>query len=137
MVRGKLVADASTYLDQNVYEAVTTVTAYFNDFHRHATKDAGKISVLDVLRNINEPTATSFSHRLDKKHYETILVFDLESGTFNVSILEVGHGVFKVLAVFADTHLGGDEFDKCPINWLVKKFKNDDGLDLIKDREEL
>lgn len=133
----KLVEDASTYLGQKVTQAVITVPAYFNDSQRQATKDAGQIAGLDVLRIINEPTAASLSYGLDKKNNETILVFDLGGGTFDVSILEVGDGVFEVLATSGDTHLGGDDFDKCIVNWLVKEFKNDEGIDLSKDRQAL
>ena len=133
----KLVEDASTYLGQKVNQAVITVPAYFNDSQRQATKDAGQIAGLDVLRIINEPTAASLSYGLDKKNNETILVFDLGGGTFDVSILEVGDGVFEVLATSGDTHLGGDDFDKCIVNWLVKEFKNDEGIDLSKDRQAL
>lgn len=133
----KLVEDASTYLGQKVTQAVITVPAYFNDSQRQATKDAGQIAGLDVLRIINEPTAASLSYGLDKKNNETILVFDLGGGTFDVSILEVGDGVFEVLATSGDTHLGGDDFDKSIVNWLVKEFQNDEGIDLSKDRQAL
>nr|YP_009399143.1 Hsp70-type chaperone [Taenioma perpusillum]ARW68540.1 Hsp70-type chaperone [Taenioma perpusillum] len=133
----KLVEDASTYLGQSVKQAVITVPAYFNDSQRQATKDAGQIAGLDVLRIINEPTAASLSYGLDKKSNETILVFDLGGGTFDVSILEVGDGVFEVLSTSGDTHLGGDDFDRTIVNWLVKEFKNDEGIDLSKDRQAL
>lgn len=133
----KLVEDASTYLGQTVTQAVITVPAYFNDSQRQATKDAGQIAGLDVLRIINEPTAASLSYGLDKKDNETILVFDLGGGTFDVSILEVGDGVFEVLATSGDTHLGGDDFDKAVVNWLVSEFKNDEGIDLSQDRQAL
>nr|UAD88880.1 Hsp70-type chaperone [Gracilariopsis chorda] len=133
----KLVEDASTYLGQQVTQAVITVPAYFNDSQRQATKDAGQIAGLDVLRIINEPTAASLSYGLDKKHNETILVFDLGGGTFDVSILEVGDGVFEVLSTSGDTHLGGDDFDKKIVEWLILEFKNDEGIDLGKDRQAL
>nr|QCI08921.1 Hsp70-type chaperone [Wrangelia sp.] len=133
----KLVEDASTYLGQTITKAVITVPAYFNDSQRQATKDAGQIAGLDVLRIINEPTAASLSYGLDKKSNETILVFDLGGGTFDVSILEVGDGVFEVLSTSGDTHLGGDDFDSKIVEWLVQEFKNDEGIDLIKDRQAL
>lgn len=133
----KLVEDASTYLGQNVTQAVITVPAYFNDSQRQATKDAGQIAGLNVLRIINEPTAASLSYGLDKKQNETILVFDLGGGTFDVSILEVGDGVFEVLSTSGDTHLGGDDFDNKIVEWLINEFKNDEGIDLGKDRQAL
>nr|QCI07043.1 Hsp70-type chaperone [Haraldiophyllum bonnemaisonii] len=133
----KLVEDASTYLGQNISQAVITVPAYFNDSQRQATKDAGQIAGLDVLRIINEPTAASLSYGLDKKNNETILVFDLGGGTFDVSILEVGDGVFEVLSTSGDTHLGGDDFDRKIVEWLVKQFQNSEGIDLSKDRQAL
>ena len=133
----KLVEDASTYLGQSVTQAVITVPAYFNDSQRQATKDAGQIAGLDVLRIINEPTAASLSYGLDKKSNETILVFDLGGGTFDVSILEVGDGVFEVLSTSGDTHLGGDDFDRKIVEWLIKEFKNDEGIDLGQDRQAL
>ena len=133
----KLVEDASTYLGQNVSQAVITVPAYFNDSQRQATKDAGQIAGLEVLRIINEPTAASLSYGLDKKNNETILVFDLGGGTFDVSILEVGDGVFEVLSTSGDTHLGGDDFDRKIVEWLIKEFKNDEGMDLSQDRQAL
>nr|QCI05874.1 Hsp70-type chaperone [Dasysiphonia japonica] len=133
----KLVEDASTYLGQNISQAVITVPAYFNDSQRQATKDAGQIAGLDVLRIINEPTAASLSYGLDKKNNETILVFDLGGGTFDVSILEVGDGVFEVLSTSGDTHLGGDDFDRKIVEWLVEEFKNDEGIDLGQDRQAL
>nr|QCI05990.1 Hsp70-type chaperone [Delesseria sanguinea] len=133
----KLIEDASTYLGQAVSQAVITVPAYFNDSQRQATKDAGQIAGLDVLRIINEPTAASLSYGLDKKENETILVFDLGGGTFDVSILEVGDGVFEVLSTSGDTQLGGDDFDAKIVEWLVKEFKNDEGIDLSKDRQAL
>nr|YP_010937705.1 heat shock protein 70 [Palisada intermedia]WKW95624.1 heat shock protein 70 [Palisada intermedia] len=133
----KLVEDASTYLGQQVTKAVITVPAYFNDSQRQATKDAGQIAGLDVLRIINEPTAASLSYGLDKKNNETILVFDLGGGTFDVSVLEVGDGVFEVLSTSGDTNLGGDDFDRKVVEWLVDEFRNDEGIDLSKDRQAL
>nr|WGH12715.1 Hsp70-type chaperone [Echinothamnion sp.] len=133
----KLVEDASTYLGQSVTQAVITVPAYFNDSQRQATKDAGQIAGLDVLRIINEPTAASLSYGLDKKNNETVLVFDLGGGTFDVSILEVGDGVFEVLSTSGDTNLGGDDFDHQIVDWLVSEFRNDEGIDLSKDRQAL
>nr|YP_009398940.1 Hsp70-type chaperone [Cliftonaea pectinata]ARW67994.1 Hsp70-type chaperone [Cliftonaea pectinata] len=133
----KLVEDASTYLGQSVTKAVITVPAYFNDSQRQATKDSGQIAGLDVLRIINEPTAASLSYGLDKKNNETILVFDLGGGTFDVSVLEVGDGVFEVLSTSGDTHLGGDDFDRKIVEWLVNEFKNEEGIDLSKDRQAL
>nr|YP_010904308.1 Hsp70-type chaperone [Catenella fusiformis]WCH57559.1 Hsp70-type chaperone [Catenella fusiformis] len=133
----KLVEDASTYLGQAVTQAVITVPAYFNDSQRQATKDAGQIAGLDVLRIINEPTAASLSYGLDKKDNETILVFDLGGGTFDVSILEVGDGVFEVLSTSGDTHLGGDDFDSKIVSWLINEFTNDEGINLSKDKQAL
>ena len=133
----KLVEDASKYLGQTVTQAVITVPAYFNDSQRQATKDAGKIAGLDVLRIINEPTAASLSYGLEKQDNETILVFDLGGGTFDVSILEVGDGVFEVLSTSGDTHLGGDDFDRKIVDWLIDEFKKDEGIDLREDRQAL
>ena len=133
----KLADDATKYLGETVKQAVVTVPAYFNDSQRQATKDAGKIAGLEVLRIINEPTAASLSYGLDKKDNETILVFDLGCGTFDVSILEVGDGVFEVLATSGDTHLGGDDFDEKIVQWLVQEFKNDEGIDLTLDSQAL
>ena len=133
----KLINDASTYLGQPVTQAVITVPAYFNDSQRQATKDAGKIAGVEVLRIINEPTAASLAYGLDKKNNETILVFDLGGGTFDVSILEVGDGVFEVLSTSGDTNLGGDDFDKIIVNWLVKDFKQREGIDLLQDTQAL
>ncbi len=133
----KLADDASKYLGETVKQAVITVPAYFNDSQRQATKDAGKIAGLEVLRIINEPTAASLSYGLDKKDNETILVFDLGGGTFDVSILEVGDGVFEVLATSGDTHLGGDDFDEKIVQWLVKAFKDQEGIDLTEDSQAL
>merc|ERR1711953_1657319 len=133
----KLVSDASTYLGQDVTQAVITVPAYFNDSQRQATLDAGTIAGLEVLRIINEPTAASLAYGLDKKQNETILVFDLGGGTFDVSILEVGDGIFEVLSTAGDTNLGGDDFDKVLVNWLINKFKKDENIDLSKDIQAL
>ena len=133
----KLADDASKYLGETVKQAVITVPAYFNDSQRQATKDAGKIAGLEVLRIINEPTAASLSYGLDKKDNETILVFDLGGGTFDVSILEVGDGVFEVLATSGDTHLGGDDFDEKIVQWLVKEFKDQEGIYLTQDSQAL
>ena len=133
----KLANDATQYLGETVKQAVITVPAYFNDSQRQATKDAGKIAGLEVLRIINEPTAASLSYGLDKKDNETILVFDLGGGTFDVSILEVGDGVFEVLSTSGDTHLGGDDFDEKIVQWLVSAFRDVEGIDLTKDSQAL
>ena len=133
----KLVNDASTYLGQEVTQAVITVPAYFNDSQRQATIDAGKIAGIEVLRIINEPTAASLAYGLDQKQNETILVFDLGGGTFDVSVLEVGDGIFEVLATAGDTNLGGDDFDKVLVNWIVEDFKNQEGIDLLQDIQAL
>ena len=133
----KLAEDAAKYLGEPVTQAVITVPAYFNDSQRQATKDAGKIAGLEVLRIINEPTAASLSYGLDKKDNETILVFDLGGGTFDVSILEVGDGVFEVLATSGDTRLGGDDFDEKIVQWLVDEFKAQEGIDLTQDNQAL
>lgn len=133
----KLADDAAKYLGEKVKDAVITVPAYFNDAQRQATKDAGQIAGLNVLRIINEPTAASLAYGLDKKRNETILVFDLGGGTFDVSVLEVGDGVFEVKSTAGDTHLGGDDFDKRVVDWLVEEFKRDQGVDLSKDRQAL
>jgi molecular chaperone DnaK len=137
MVLGKLKADAEAYLGETVTQAVITVPAYFNDSQRQATKDAGKIAGLDVLRIINEPTAAALAYGLDKKDNETILVFDLGGGTFDVSILEVGGGVIEVKSTNGDTHLGGDDWDERIVNWLADEFKKDQGIDLRSDRQAL
>jgi molecular chaperone DnaK len=137
MILRKLVEDASRYLGEKVTDAVITVPAYFNDAQRTATRDAGKIAGLNVLRIINEPTAAALAYGLDKKKNETILVFDLGGGTFDVSILEVGDGVFEVKATSGDTHLGGDDFDKRIVDWLAEEFKREYGIDLRKDRQAL
>lgn len=133
----KLAEDASKYLGETVTQAVITVPAYFNDSQRQATKDAGKIAGLEVLRIINEPTAASLAYGLDKKSNETILVFDLGGGTFDVSILEVGDGVFEVLSTSGDTHLGGDDFDKKIVDYLAEEFRKSEGIDLRKDKQAL
>jgi molecular chaperone DnaK len=133
----KLTTDASTYLGETITQAVITVPAYFNDSQRQATKDAGRIAGLEVLRIINEPTAASLAYGLDKKNNETILVFDLGGGTFDVSVLEVGDGVFEVLSTSGDTHLGGDDFDDKLVEWLLKEFKTEHGIELNKDRQAL
>ena len=123
MVLRKLVEDAAKYLGEKVTDAVITVPAYFNDAQRTATRDAGKIAGLNVLRIINEPTAAALAYGLDKKTSETVLVFDLGGGTFDVSILEVGEGVFEVKSTAGDTHLGGDDFDKRVVDWLAEEFR--------------
>ncbi|KAL2536968.1 Heat shock 70 kDa protein 7 [Forsythia ovata] len=133
----KLVDDASKFLNDKVTKAVVTVPAYFNDSQRTATKDAGRIAGLEVLRIINEPTAASLAYGFEKKSNETILVFDLGGGTFDVSVLEVGDGVFEVLSTSGDTHLGGDDFDKRIVDWLASSFKKDEGIDLLKDKQAL
>jgi molecular chaperone DnaK len=133
----KLAEDASKYIGEKVTDAVITVPAYFNDAQRQSTKDAGKIAGLKVLRIINEPTAAALAYGLDKKKNETIMVFDLGGGTFDVSILEVGDGVFEVKATSGDTHLGGDDFDKRIVDWLAQEFLHDQGIELRKDRQAL
>jgi molecular chaperone DnaK len=133
----KLVDDASKYLGEKVTQAVITVPAYFNDSQRQATKDAGKIAGIEVLRIINEPTAAALAYGLDKKNNETILVFDLGGGTFDVSLLEVGDGVVEVKSTSGDTHLGGDDFDKKIVDWLADQFKANEGVDLRKDKQAL
>jgi len=137
MILQKLVNDASTYLGERVTKAVITVPAYFNDAQRQATKDAGRIAGLDVLRIINEPTAASLAYGLEKKGNETILVWDLGGGTFDVSILEVGDGVFEVKATNGDTRLGGDDYDKRIVDWLVGEFRKDQGIDLSGDKQAM
>ena len=137
MILQKLVNDASNYLGERITRSVITVPAYFNDAQRQATKDAGKIAGLDVLRIINEPTAASLAYGLDKKEHETILVWDLGGGTFDVSVLEVGDGVFEVKATNGDTNLGGDDYDKRIVDWIVDQFRKDHGIDLSKDRQAL
>lgn len=133
----KLVEDASKYLGETVTQAVITVPAYFNDSQRQATKDAGKIAGIEVMRIINEPTAASLAYGFDRKSNETILVFDLGGGTFDVSVLEVGDGVFEVLSTSGDTHLGGDDFDKKIVDYLAEQFRKDEGIDLRKDKQAL
>jgi molecular chaperone DnaK len=133
MILGKLKTDAEAYLGEKVDSAVITVPAYFNDDQRQATKDAGKIAGLDVKRIINEPTAASLAYGLDKESDQTILVFDLGGGTFDVSVLEIGDGVFEVKATSGDNHLGGDNFDKAVVDWLVAEFKKSQGIDLSAD----
>ena len=137
MILAKLKADAEVRLGEKISHAVITVPAYFNDSQRQATKDAGKIAGLDVLRIINEPTAASLAYGLDKKKDEKIAVFDLGGGTFDVSILEIGDGVFEVKATNGDTHLGGDDLDDRIIEWLVAEFRKSDGIDLSRDRMAL
>ena len=133
----KLITDAKEYLGQDVTKAVITVPAYFNDSQRQATVDAGKIAGIEVLRIINEPTAASLAYGLDKKQNETILVFDLGGGTFDVSVLEVGDGIFEVLSTAGDTNLGGDDFDKALVRWLVEDFQAKEGTNLMKDIQAL
>jgi molecular chaperone DnaK len=137
MILGKLKADAEAYLGQAVTQAVITVPAYFNDSQRQATKDAGKIAGLEVLRIINEPTASALTYGLDKKKNETILVFDLGGGTFDVSVLEVGEGVIEVKSTNGDTHLGGDDWDQAITNWAADEFRKDQGIDLRADKPAL
>ncbi|HEY4386495.1 MAG TPA: molecular chaperone DnaK [Ktedonobacteraceae bacterium] len=137
MILQKLRTDSEAKLGERITEAVITVPAYFNDSQRQATKDAGKIAGLDVLRIINEPTAASLAYGLDKKHDETIAVYDLGGGTFDISILQLGEGVFEVRATNGDTHLGGDDFDQRIIDWLADEFKREQGIDLRKDRMAL
>jgi molecular chaperone DnaK len=137
MVLQKLKTDAEAYLGEPVTQAVITVPAYFNDSQRQATKDAGKIAGLEVLRIINEPTAAALAYGLDKKKDETILVFDLGGGTFDVSVLEVGDGVVEVKATNGDTHLGGDDYDQRIVDWMIEEFRKDQGIDLGKDRQAL
>ena len=134
MILQKLKADAEAYLGEKVTQAVITVPAYFNDSQRQATKDAGKIAGLEVLRIINEPTAASLAYGIDKTDDHTIMVYDLGGGTFDVSILDVGDGVFEVKATNGDTHLGGDDFDKKIMDWMVDEFKKAEGIDLSTDR---
>lgn len=133
MILQKLKADAESYLGETVTQAVITVPAYFSDSQRQATKDAGRIAGLEVLRIINEPTAASLAYGLDKENDQKILVFDLGGGTFDVSILEIGDGVFEVLATSGNNRLGGDDFDDRIIDWMVAEFKKDSGIDLKND----
>src|SRR3990167_3825141 len=133
----KMKQTAEDYLGQKVTKAVITVPAYFNDAQRQATKDAGKIAGLEVLRIINEPTAAALAYGLDKKKDEKIAVYDLGGGTFDISVLEIGDGVFEVKATNGDTHLGGDDFDQHVIDWIAEEFKKEHGIDLRKDRMAL
>ncbi len=137
MILQKLKTDAEAYLGEKITEAVITVPAYFDDTQRQATKDAGRIAGLEVRRIINEPTASALAYGLDKKHDEKIAVYDLGGGTFDISILELGEGVFEVKATNGDTHLGGDDFDQRVIEWLLAEFKKDQGIDLSKDPQAL
>ncbi|MGH2411160.1 MAG: molecular chaperone DnaK, partial [Chloroflexota bacterium] len=137
MILGKLKADAEAYLGSKVTQAVITVPAYFNNSQREATKDAGKIAGLEVLRIINEPTASALAYGLDKKKDEKIAVYDLGGGTFDISILELGDGVFEVKSTNGDTHLGGDDFDQRIINWLADEFRREQGIDVREDRVAL
>src|SRR5215218_59638 len=137
MILQKLKTDAEAFLGEPVTDAVITVPAYFNNAQREATKDAGKIAGLNVLRIINEPTAASLAYGLEKESDQTILVFDLGGGTFDVSILELGEGVFEVKATAGDNHLGGDNWDKAIVDWMVAEFKKDQGIDLSQDRMAL
>jgi len=137
MILSKIKADAEAYLGEAVTQAVITVPAYFNDSQRNATKDAGKIAGLEVLRIINEPTASSLAYGLDRRADETIAVYDLGGGTFDISILDVGDGVFEVKATNGDTFLGGDDFDQRVMDWIVQEFQKDQGLDLRNDRQAL
>ncbi|MGA8427217.1 MAG: Hsp70 family protein, partial [Candidatus Dormiibacterota bacterium] len=137
MILQKLKVDAEAYLGEKVTDAVITVPAYFNDAQRQATKNAGQIAGLNVLRIINEPTAASLAYGLDRKESEKILVFDLGGGTFDVSILEVGEGVFEVKSTNGDTHLGGDDYDRRIVDWLAEEFKKEQGIDLKTDRQAL
>src|SRR5437667_8060774 len=133
MILQKMKQTAEDYLGYKVEKAVITVPAYFNDSQRQATKDAGKIAGLDVLRIINEPTAAALAYGLDKKKDEKVAVFDLGGGTYDISILEIGEGVFEVRSTNGDTHLGGDDFDQRVIDWLADEFKNQEGIDLRRD----
>lgn len=137
VVLKRMADDASKYLGEKITDAIITIPAYFNDAQRQATKDAGKIAGLNVLRIINEPTAAALAYGMDKKKNETILIFDLGGGTFDVSILDVGDGVFEVKATNGDTHLGGDNFDKAVVDWLAAEFKKDFGFDLRLDKQSL
>src|SRR5437667_11279394 len=137
MILQKLKKAAEDYLGERVTEAVITVPAYFNDAQRQATKDAGRIAGLEVLRIINEPTAAALAYGMDKKGQETVLVFDLGGGTFDVSLLDVGDGVVEVRASSGDGHLGGDDFDKRVVDWLADEFKRDQGIDLRSDPQAL
>ena len=137
MILQKLKADAEAYLGEPVTQAVITVPAYFNDSQRQATKDAGRIAGLEVLRIVNEPTAASLAYGMDKEGSHKILVYDLGGGTFDVSILDIGDGVFEVLSTNGNTHLGGDDFDQRIMDYLVAEFKRTEGIDLSKDRQAM
>src|ERR671925_610302 len=137
MILQKLKSAAEDYLGQKIDKAVITVPAYFNDAQRQATKDAGRIAGLEVLRIINEPTAAALAYGLDKKKDETIAVYDLGGGTFDISVLEIGEGVFEVKATNGDTHLGGDDFDQRIVDWLIQEFQKDEGLDLRAKGNEM
>src|SRR5512136_2217370 len=137
MILQKLKADAEAYLGETVTQAVITVPAYFNDAQRNATKDAGKIAGLEVLRIINEPTASSLAYGLDKKTNEIIAVYDLGGGTFDISVLDVGEGVFQVRSTNGNTFLGGDDFDQVVIDALLKEFLQQNGIDLHNDRQAM
>src|SRR5438876_10483740 len=137
MILQKMKVDAEAKLGERITQAVITVPAYFNDAQRQATKDAGTIAGLEVLRIINDPTAASLAYGLDKKRDQIIAVYDLGGGTFDISVLQLGEGVFEVKATNGDTHLGGDDFDQRVIDWLVEEFKKDQGIDLRSDRQAL
>ena len=137
MVLRKMKTDAESYLGEKITQAVITVPAYFTDSQRQATKDAGKIAGLEVLRIINEPTAASLAYGLEKGEDQKILVFDLGGGTFDVSVLELGEGVFEVKATSGNNKLGGDDFDDCLVEYIAGEFKKDHGIDLTKDRMAL
>ena len=137
MILSKLKADAEDKLGEKITEAVITVPAYFNDSQRNATKAAGEIAGLNVRRIINEPTAASLAYGLDKKHDQKIAVYDLGGGTFDISVLEIGDGVFEVLATDGDTQLGGDDWDKALINWIIDEFKSAEGIDLSSQADAL
>ena len=134
LILQKLKSDAEAYLGEAVTDAVITVPAYFNDSQRQATKDAGTIAGLNVLRIINEPTASALAYGLDKKGEETVVVFDLGGGTFDISILDIGEGTFQVRATAGDTHLGGDDFDMAVVDWLIDEFKKQETIDLRQDK---
>src|SRR5205809_3019260 len=137
MILQKLKTDAEAYLGEKVTQAVITVPAYFDDQQRQATKDAGQIAGLEVLRIINEPTAASLAYGMDKKKDEIIAVYDLGGGTFDISILQLGEGVFEVKATNGDTHLGGDDFDQRIVDWIADEFRKEQGIDIRKDRMAL
>ena len=137
MILAKLKADAEMRLGEKITQAVITVPAYFNDSQRQATKDAGRIAGLEVLRIINEPTAASLAYGLDKKKNEEIAVYDLGGGTFDISVLEIGDGVFEVKATNGDTHLGGDDWDNRIMDWMLDEFKREQGMDLRKQPDAL